>query len=79
MALLCRVVAAPSSFCVEAARWFLAIKEPLNETETERELQTEQRREHNGLGCHNLVARIMGRDGIGREVVSVVYTCWIAG
>ena len=52
MALLCRVVAAPSSSCVEAARWFLAIRwflgieEPLNETETERELQTEQRREH---------------------------------
>ena len=46
MALLCRVVAAPSSSCVEAARWFLAIEEPLNETETERELQTEQRREH---------------------------------
>ena len=46
MALLCRVVAVPSSSCVEAARWFLAIEEPLNETETERELQTEQRREH---------------------------------
>ena len=52
MALLCRVVAAPSSSCVEAAQWFLAVRwflgieEPLNETETERELQTEQRREH---------------------------------
>ena len=46
MALLCRVVAVPSSSCVAAARWFLAIEEPLNETETERELQTEQRREH---------------------------------
>ena len=46
MALLCRVVAAPSSSCVAAARWFLGIEEPLNETETERELQTEQRREH---------------------------------
>ena len=52
MALLCCVVAAPSSSCVEAARWFLAIRwflgieEPLNETETERELQTEKRREH---------------------------------
>ena len=46
MALLCRVVAVLSSSCVAAARWFLAIEEPLNETETERELQTEQRREH---------------------------------
>lgn len=46
MVLLCRVVAAPSSSCVEAARWFLAIEEPLNEPETERELQTEKRREH---------------------------------
>ena len=46
MALLCRVVAAPSSSCVAAARWFLGIEEPLNETETERELQTEKRREH---------------------------------
>ena len=46
MALLCRVVAVPSSSCVAAARWFLGIEEPLNETETERELQTEQRREH---------------------------------
>ena len=46
MALLCRVVAAPSSSCVAAARWFLGIKEPLNETETERKLQTEKRREH---------------------------------
>ena len=46
MALLCRVVVAPSFSCVEAARWFLAIEEPLNETETERELQTEQQREH---------------------------------
>ena len=36
MALLCRVVAAPSSSCVAAARWFLGIEEPLNETETER-------------------------------------------
>ena len=46
MALLCRVMAALSSSCVAAARWFLGIEEPLNETETERELQTEQRREH---------------------------------
>ena len=46
MALLCRVVAVPSSSCVAAARWFLVIEEPLNETETERGLQTEQRREH---------------------------------
>ena len=46
MALLCRVVAAPSSSCVAAARWSLGIEEPLNETETERELQTEKRREH---------------------------------
>ena len=46
MALLCRVVAASSSSCVAAARWFLGIEEPLNETETERELQTEQRREY---------------------------------
>ena len=55
MALLCCVVAAPSSSCVEAARWFLAIRwflgieEPLNETETakqQRELQREQRREY---------------------------------
>ena len=46
MALLCRVVAVQSSSCVAAARWFLAIEEPLNETESERELQTEQRREH---------------------------------
>ena len=57
MALLCRVVAAPSSSCVAAARWFLGIEEPLNDTETERELQTEQRRglpqlggEDNGQG-----------------------------
>ena len=46
MALLCGVVAVPSSSCVAAARWFLGIEEPLNETETERELQTEQRREY---------------------------------
>ena len=46
MAILCRVVAAPSSSCVAAARWFLGIEEPLNETETERKLQTEKRREH---------------------------------
>ena len=46
MALLCRVVAAPSSSCVAATRWFLGIEEPLNETETERELQREQRRAH---------------------------------
>ena len=46
MALLCRVVAASSSSCVAVARWFLGIEEPLNETETERELQTEQRREY---------------------------------
>ena len=46
MARLCRVVAAPSSSCVAAARWFLGIEEPLNETETDRELQREQRREH---------------------------------
>ena len=48
-ALLCRVVAAPSSSCVVAARWFLGIEEPLNETETatqQRELQREQRREY---------------------------------
>ena len=48
MALLCRVVAAPSSSCLVAARWFLGIEEPLNETETatqQRELQREQRRE----------------------------------
>ena len=48
MALLCRVVAAPSSSCLVAARWFLGSEEPLNETETatqQRELQREQRRE----------------------------------
>ena len=46
MALLYRVVAAPSSSCVAASRWFLGIEEPLNETETERKLQTEKRREN---------------------------------
>ena len=49
MALLCRVTAAPSSSCLVAARWFLGIEEPLNESETatqQRELQREQRREH---------------------------------
>ena len=48
MALLCRVVAAPSSSCLVAARWLLGIEEPLNETETatqQRELQREQRRQ----------------------------------
>ena len=48
MALLCRVVAAPSSSCLVAARWLLGIEEPLNETETatqQRELQREQLRE----------------------------------
>ena len=47
MALLCRVVAVPSSSCLVAARWFLGIEEPLNETETatqQRALQREQRR-----------------------------------
>ena len=47
MALLCRVVAVPSSSCVVAARWFLGIGGPLNETETvmqQRALQREQRR-----------------------------------
>ena len=49
MALLCCVVAAQSSSCLVAARWFLGIEEPLNETETatqQRELQREQRREY---------------------------------
>ena len=41
-----------------------------------------------GLGCHNLMARIMGRvacradrigTGIGKEGVCAVYTCCIAG
>ena len=48
-ALLGRVVPAPSSSCVVAARWFLGIEEPLNETETatqQRELRREQRREY---------------------------------
>ena len=48
MALLCRVVAAPSSSCVAAARWYPGIGGPLNETEIamqQRELQREQRRE----------------------------------
>ena len=48
MALLCRVVAAPSSSCLVAARWFLLNEESLNETEIatqQRELQMEQRRE----------------------------------
>ena len=31
---------------MSTARWFLGIEEPLNETETEGELYTEQRREH---------------------------------
>lgn len=81
MALLCLVVAAPSPSCMAAGRWFLGIEEPLNETETERELQTEQRREHlqSWAGLPQLGARIMGRNGIGREGVSVVYACWIAG
>ena len=75
MALLCRVVAVPSSSCVAAARWFLGIEKPLNETETERELQREQRRDmySHGLGCHHLVIGIMGRvacraDGIGTGI-----------
>ena len=74
MALLCGVVAVPSSSCVAAARWFLGVEEPLNETETERELQTEQRREHlqSWAGLPQL-------GGIGREGMCVVYTCWIAG
>ena len=49
MALLCRVVAAPSSSCVVAARWFLGIEEPLNKTENvtqQRELQREQSLEY---------------------------------
>ena len=81
MALLCLVLAAPSSSCVAAARWFLGIEEPLNETETERELQTEQRREHlqSWAGLPQLGGEDNGRDGIGREGVCVVYTCWIAG
>ena len=48
MALLCRVVPAPSSSCVTAARWYPGIGGPLNETEIamqQRELQREQRRE----------------------------------
>ena len=49
MALLCRVMAAPSSSCLVAVRWFPGIEEPLNETETatqQRALQREQRREY---------------------------------
>ena len=49
MALLCRVVAAPSSSSWVVARRFLGIEEPLNETETakqQRALQREQRREY---------------------------------
>ena len=81
MALLCRVVAAPSSSCVAAARWFLGIEEPLNETETGRKLQTEKRREH--LHSWAGLPQLGGEDneqGWNRKGgMCVVYTCWITG
>ena len=63
MALSCRVVAAPSSSCVVAARWFLGIEEPLNETEItiqQRELQREQRREY--VQSWNGLPQLVGAD-----------------
>ena len=77
MALSCRVVAAPSSSCVVAVRWFLGIEEPLNETETtmqqrqQRELQREQRREYvqswAGLPQLGGEDNALGRDGMSRR------------
>ena len=69
MALLCRVVAVPSSSCVAAARWFLGIEKPLNETETERELQREQRREHvqSWAGLPPLGGGDNGQGGVSRR------------
>ena len=74
MVLSCRVVAAPSSSCVVAARWFLGIEEPLNETETkmqQRELQREQWREYvqswNGLPQLGGEDNAWGRDGVSRR------------
>ena len=73
MALLYRVVAAPWSSCVAAARWFSWVS---RNRLTKLRLQCKSVSSKgnsgvsmysHGLGCNNLVARIMGRYGVSRR------------